>query len=254
MSETAQSESVVFFSVLVSSLLESAVGLYTNSLVQMFKGDREIIRWLIEIWTVEESRHGSQMRDYILEKWPEFDWYHTFATFRREYSPLCEVHCLRPTRALELLARCVTETEAALYYRTMASYTEDRRLHSLFSSLYRDEVSHYKFFLEKFRFYNCREKHSWYKLAETIHKRTDLVANEDVAIASKCATLSWRNGAPFDLSEKTVVPKVRQIADKHFPYHAAKKMLIKPLGLNAVQKNIAMASIERTMRAQFAAG
>ena len=44
------------------------------------------------------------------------------------------------TPVYEALSRCVTETYAAMYYRTLAAYTHDAELKALLTQLSRDEI------------------------------------------------------------------------------------------------------------------
>lgn len=134
-----------------ASFVESGSDLYTQNLVDFFRGDDEVTAWLTHQWEAEELQHGRALRAYVSHVWPEFDWEGAYRSFLEEYATYCKVELLAPTRGLELAARCVIETGTASYYRALARSTTEPVLRDLASRIAADEVSHYKHFYRFFR-------------------------------------------------------------------------------------------------------
>src|SRR5581483_2983921 len=130
-------DSVLFYSVAGSSFLESTVGFITQNLITFYRDDEEVRSWLEVIWEPEEMNHGRAMKYYVQAVWPDYDWEAAYASFYEEYAKCCKLDLLRPTKALEMLARCVTETEAAMYYRAAGDYYPEPILKDLLMKMYR---------------------------------------------------------------------------------------------------------------------
>jgi hypothetical protein len=173
----------LFYLVACASFIESGSDLYTQNLVDFFRGDDEVTAWLTHHWEAEELQHGKALRAYVSHVWPEFDWETAYRGFLEEYATYCKVELLSPTRGLELAARCVVETGTASYYRALARATTEPVLRDLASRIAADEVSHYKHFYRFFRRYRQEEKLGRLRVLGIIGRRTLELKSEDADCA-----------------------------------------------------------------------
>lgn len=161
MNASFQSDPFIFYSLSAVSFLESTVAVYVDNLLPIYAGDSTITNWLTETWRPEEQEHGDRMATFVKAAWPEFDWHAAYDDFLAIYTPQCSTTLLRPTPAQEALARCVTECQASMIYKCIASYTTDDDLAAMLTELSKDEVRHYKVFRDIFDQYDCIEKNSF---------------------------------------------------------------------------------------------
>jgi hypothetical protein len=99
--ERVREREELFILVCSASFIESCSDIYTHNLVTNFFDDPEIAVWLSEQWQPEELQHGRALKAYVEHVWPEFDWNLAFADLLSEYSKLCSMEKLEPTRAQE---------------------------------------------------------------------------------------------------------------------------------------------------------
>lgn len=228
--ETARSDRIVFYAAAISSFLETSVPLYTRELRVMFAGDAAFVEWLDGTWEPEESGHGAMMREYLSATWPEYRWEDAYAAFIAEYRTHCGPGLLRATPAREMLARCVTECQAAMMYRTLASYATDPRAQALFTGMYADEVRHYKVFLAQFRHYRRVERLGALEVLGGLVGRREKAHAEDTGTALRYVNYGYSRILPFDpLSEGMILAAARDAMREHFPLDTARRMMAKPL-------------------------
>ena len=240
-----------FYAVASASLLESAVPEYVANLISLFEGDPEVEAWLNKQWIAEELEHGRLARAYVEEIWPEFNWHSAFAEYHKRIPKGTTVH-LRSSRALEALARCVTETYAAMMYRCLAAYTRDQRLRSLLLGFSRDEIRHYTKFRRIFESYNQGSPESLWRKASTILSRSDLADDRDVAIAFSCLNEFWRCPPPFTcLCYDDFRRRVRCLMREHLPLDDVLRMLLRPLGAGSPTLQVARWVISRGFRSRL---
>ena len=221
---------VVFYAAAVSSFLETSVPLYTRELRTMFAADPEVVEWLDRTWEPEESGHGRLMREYLARTWPEYRWEDAYSAFLDEYRGYCGPGLLRASPARELLSRCVTECQAAMLYRTLASYASDPEARTRFSGMYADEVRHYKMFLRWFRGYRERERLDAMTIMRGLVRRRSSAQVEDAGTALRYVNYGWSRALPFaPLGEEGVLSTARSAMRAHFPLESARQMMVKPL-------------------------
>jgi hypothetical protein len=228
--DAARTDRVVFYASVVSSFLETSVPMYTRELRVMFAPNADVLEWLDATWEPEESGHGRMMREYVERTWPEYRWEDAYSAFLSEYRMQCGPHLLRTTPAREMLARCVTECQAAMLYRTLASYAVDPAAQALFSRMYADEVGHYKVFLSWFRHYRCAERLGALEILGAMMSRRDKAQAEDAGTALKYVNYGYSRALPFEpLAENGVLGIARESMRAHFPVDTARRMMGKPL-------------------------
>jgi hypothetical protein len=232
----------LLFSLIASaSFIEITSETYTRNLVAFCAGDAEVIEWLQQGWQHEEVQHGAALRRYVETVWPEFDWEGAYRTFLVEYDRVCSVELLAPSRALEMVARCVVETGTSSFYRMLADAAPEPVLRRLAAFISRDEVDHYKHFYRYFRLYAERERPSRAAILKTLLRRTVNVDAEDAAIAFKHVRIASRPETPYRSEEYAAFRrKVLPLARRHYRFDLAVKMLLRPLGLGGLAGRVAV--------------
>ncbi len=243
--KAAEVDRLVFYGIAVSSFLEISVSHYTASLREIFAGEPEVVEWLNSVWEPEERAHGDAMRAYIERVWPQYQWDKAYAGFIGQYAALCTTDQMRPTPAREMLARCVTECEAAVLYRTLSNLARDPLAKHLFLQMYEDEISHYKFFFRWFRILRERESLSTLTVFSDTVTRQQKAKQEDIGTALSHVNAGFaRNMHSLDMMEAIVTSRAMPFApleehslsimakvaiEDHFPFETARAMMLKPL-------------------------
>jgi hypothetical protein len=217
-----------------SSFLEITAPLYANNLAEFNHRRGDIADWLLHVWMPEEIEHGRAMKAYVQNAWPEFDWDRAYGSFLREFHRYCGRERYQPSPALEMLARCVTETGAATSYKALRDAAREPVLRALLDQMQRDEVRHYKYFLRYFHEYNDEERNSRTKLLKVVAKRTLRVYDEDMLIAFKHAQSD--SITPRDYMQ--TMRQLRRVTLPHYPVEQAVKMIAQPLGLSGSAREI----------------
>jgi rubrerythrin len=225
----------LFYIVASASFIEITSELYAHNLIDYFRHDSEVVDWLGTVWQKEEVQHGDALRRYVETAWPDFDWQAAYRDFLAEYTPLCTVDQLASTRALEMVARCVVETGTASFYRMLSEQSREPVLKQLAARISADEVRHYKHFYRYFLRYQAGERPGRAAVLRTLWSRAAEVEAADAFHAFKSVFLVRNPDSEFHRRHYAAyVDGIAQLAKHHFPHKMAVKMLLKPLGLNAV--------------------
>lgn len=240
----------VLFSLIASaSFIEITSETYTRNLAAFCAGDDEVVEWLQQGWEREEVQHGAALRRYVETVWPDFAWEAAYRSFLDEYGRLCIVELYESSRALEMVARCVVETGTSSFYRMLADAAPEPVLRRLASFISRDEVDHYKHFYRYFRLYAERERTSRAAVLKTLVHRTGAVDAEDGAIAFKHVRLASRPETPYRDEEYAAFRrKVRPLAQRHYRFDLAVKMLLRPLGLGGLASRVVVPLVAAVAR------
>lgn len=223
------SEGFEFYVAAIASFLESAIDHYVDNLGLQFVADATFVQWLQRTWLQEERRHGIRLRAYVAKRWPGFAWDAAWADYRSSI-PLHTTRHLNPSRTLELLSRCVTETEAAMMYRCIGECAADPALRSLALDLSRDEVGHYRVFRRHFSTTLNEEPVGLIRAFRTIVGRARLTIDRDIALAFAMLNQHWLEPPSFVCLEyPAFLGEVEQAYARYFPMHAAQHMILKPL-------------------------
>lgn len=253
MTSSARQDAFTFYAMAVISFLESAVPNYVENLLPYYGDCPETARWLNDAWLPEESAHGQMTREFVERRWPEFRWQEAYQKFLRLYVPRCDHRLLRPSKSLEALARCVTETEAAMVYRCLAEYSCDPQLKGMLEEMSRDEIRHYTYFRDLFDRHDAIERNSFWRKAKTVLARSELVRNEDLALAFEPLNRSWSGTKPFAaLTYAAFMSQASQVMSGFFPVEAAKRMLFKPLLRGHAWEALAVLALAFLVRKQYA--
>lgn len=232
-----------------ASFIEITSHLYTDNLIALFTGDPEVVKWLRERWLRDEMRHGETLRAYVQRRWPWFDWEAGYRTFLDDYGALCTVENLAPSRALEMVARCVIETGTATFYRMVSEAARDPELKALAARISADEVHHYKHFYRFFRRYRAIEKPGRAAILRTLWRRLRAVRDEDSLCAIKAVHLACSGGVPLSDAEYAALGNAILLDFKpHFPCDMATRMYLKPLGLPPLLGRAAAGTVSSAVR------
>ncbi len=218
--------------VIGASFIENGAALYTANLSDYFAGDDEFVGWLKRGWQVEELGHGRALRAYVGHVWPEFPWDAAYGAFLAEYSRLCRIDALEPSRRRELVARCVVETGTATYYRAMAAMTSEPVLSGIATRISAQEVDHYKHFYAHFRRYGGESTGRADVLA-ALGRRLVELRNDDAECAVWHAFVFGNGGVEDRAAYRRLSRRLARQLRSRYPVGLAARMLLKPLGLPA---------------------
>lgn len=239
----------LFYIVASASFIEITSDLYSHNLVEFFRLDDEVAGWLEQNWESEELLHGAALKRYVQAAWPDFDWESAYRAFLADYAPLCTLDRLADTRALEMAARCVVETGTASFYRMLSEVSPEPVLQRLAAEISADEVRHYKHFYRYFLRYRALERPSRAAVMRALWNRAAEVESEDAFCAFKAISAVRNPGIEFRRSDyATYRDGVVQLARQRFPHSMAVKMLLKPLGLNAMVSRAMLPAVTSVTR------
>ena len=221
----------LFLLVCSASFIESGSDTYTRNLVDHFAGDTEVAAWLVEHWEPEELQHGRALKTYVQHVWPAFDWDAAYADFFAEYSKLCTTDELEPTRAQEMVARCIVEMGTTTYYQALSAACDEPVLRDLAWRIRTDEVQHYKHFYRFFLRYQHAENIQRRQVIAALWRRVNELRQSDATIALRHAA-AWRfrgrQGAP---TTAAISKRVYALMGAEDPVELAVRMALKPLRL-----------------------
>jgi len=244
--EHVRDDDALFLLVCSASFVESGSDTYTRNLVERFADDTEVSTWLREHWEPEEMRHGRALKAYVQRVWPDFDWESAYADFFADYSRLCTMEELEPTRGQEMAARCIVEMGTTTYYHALHATCDEPVLRGLFWRIRCDEVQHYKHFYSFFQKYRDIERlHRGQVLAAVLRRLREL-RREDATIALRHA-VAWRlrsgaaAGRPAQSeSPETLAQRAIRRVSAHIPMDLAVRMAVKPLLLRPRLERVVM--------------
>lgn len=232
-SNAVRGDDYLFHLLSAASFVEITSDLYASNLVDYFSGDAPVQQWLSRRWRSEEVQHGQALKRYVTHVWPEFNWQSAYDGFFAEYSRLCVMDNLGPSRGLELAARCVVETGTAALYTLLQRISPEPVLRDLTGRIKADEVRHYKYFYHYFLDYRDREHLGRMPVLRTLWRRVAEIEDEDSYIAFKHVFKERYPGREFRDSDYQVYrQRFRAMARVNFPCGMAVKMFLKPLRLS----------------------
>jgi len=148
-----------------------------------------------------------------------------------------------------MAARCVVETGTATFYRMLSERSREPVLKLLAAKISADEVRHYKHFYRWFLRYQAVERPSRAAVLRTLWGRAAEIEAEDAFCAFKAVFLARNPQADFRKDDYDAYRKaIVQLGRQHYPYAMMVKMLLKPLGLNAVVSRVVLPAIASALR------
>ena len=137
---------MMFYCTGIASFVESTAPLDTGRLLRLADGLPDVRPWVEGVWLPDRAARGQAFRDYIGETWPEFDWEGAYGEFRAIYDTRVAPRVGPPGLSLEFVARCVTETSLAVFYRTIAGCAEEPALRRLAARAAREHAAYFSYF------------------------------------------------------------------------------------------------------------
>jgi hypothetical protein len=233
--ELVRDDDAMFLLVTSASFIESGSDTYTGNLLERFEGDEEVGGWLREHWEPEELQHGRMLKAYVQRVWPEFDWEAAYADFFGDYSKICTVQELEPTRGQEMAARCVVEMGTTVYYQALHDLCQEPVLRELTWHIRSDEIQHYKHFYAFFLRYRVTERLGRLQVLAALTRRAIDLRKEDGTIALRhAAAWQWRGRTGQEAPELIgdLAQQACSIVNRHVPMELAANMVLKPLQLH----------------------
>ncbi|MBY0577550.1 MAG: ferritin-like domain-containing protein [Burkholderiales bacterium] len=229
----------LFYLLASASFVEILSEIYTDNLIEHYRGNDDAALWLKQTWQREELQHGRSLKAYVKAVWPEFDWEASFSGFAAEYGLLCSMSNLESSRALEMMARCVVETGTSTLYRCLYDYAKEPVLKHILANIKADEVRHYAKFRRLFIELNHAENKGALAALHVIWKRMLEIHGEDGYIAFKHAH-RCRCGASESLDRDWIGFKngLNALVRRHYPFHMAVEMLLSPVPLSSRMKRM----------------
>ncbi|HEX6592838.1 MAG TPA: ferritin-like domain-containing protein [Moraxellaceae bacterium] len=222
----------IFYIVVTASFIEISSDLYTGNLLDFFRADADVSRWLKKHWEPEELQHGHALKAYVQQAWPDFDWQAAYDDFIAEYSRYCTGEELEESRALEMAARCVIEMGTSSYYSAVQASTHEPVLQELAGYIRQDEVRHYKYFYRFFCRYRDQEGQGRLDVLGALRRRLWELRDSDAECAFWHAFHHHRPGFMRDGAEcRQAFSSVARRLREHYPGTMAVKMTLKPLDL-----------------------
>ncbi|HVO95526.1 MAG TPA: ferritin-like domain-containing protein [Terriglobales bacterium] len=239
--ELVHADSQLFFLLAAASFVEITSHLYNDNLLAYFAGDNEMTDWLREQWLPEELRHGNALKRYVNGVWPEFDWAKAYREFFADYSRCSSTKQLGPTRALEMVSRCLVETGTSCLYTMISRLTTEPVLRLLMARMKDDEVYHYKHFYRCYLRYRQNGQPANIVVLRTLYRRIAEIDGEDGFLAFKYVFEQSRPRCPFTIYDYRMFSRhFTRLAKTYFPYTMATKMFLQPMKLPRWQKRIAL--------------
>ncbi|MGS0743763.1 ferritin-like domain-containing protein [Glaciimonas sp. GG7] len=250
--DKTRSDENLFYLAACASFVESGSDLYTQNLIAYYNDDPEITAWLTCYWEVEELQHGKALQAYIAHVWPEFPWQLAYASFLEEYSGYCKVELLEPSKALEMVARCVVETGTATFYQALARSTDEPVMRDLASRIANDEVNHYKHFFSYFQRLRQKEDLSRRHIFGALRRRTLEMKTEDSACALR-HVLAFRDPehARDPVRIKAISAMMNATVRTHLRAEMTIKMMLRPLGLPPAIQTLVAYPVTQIMNRVF---
>jgi len=218
-----------FRSLAAASLLETAVPLHVNRLTQLFGDDPEVRLWLEQVWWPQRAELGRQLRTYIEATWPEFDWNAANHEFHESYRPLSGLEGRRARVAREALALCVTEAQAALFYRALSNGADEPLLRALARRAAIDHAAFFDFFRALFERRRRIERVGFSATLRTVTAVCRSARDHDVAAAFRALDHNWTGAA---IVPGIGYPEYRQRMAQQIQRHAAlgpvERLLFRP--------------------------
>ena len=218
-----------FRSLAAASFLETAVPLHVNRLTQLFGADSEVRLWLEQVWWPQRAELGRQLRSYIEATWPEFDWNAAYHEFHESYRPHSGLEGRRARVVREALALCVTEAQAALFYRALSGGADEPQLRALARRAAIEHAAFFDFFRALFERLRRIERVGLVATLRTVTAACRSARDHDVVAAFRALDHNWRGAA---IVPGIGYPEYRQRMAQQIQRHAAlgpvERLLFRP--------------------------
>jgi hypothetical protein len=202
----------LFYSVAAAAVLESDAERTARRMLDLFADNGPFCQWMEAEWLPRKRARARTLRNYVEQTWPEFDFdaaLHEYtATFGAElaYGPR------RNSAVHEALARCVSASQAALFYGALGLWAEDERLRDIASACSQEEREALTRFLAIYRHSarggNMRWLAAWFAARRIMRTCRDV----QLPLLFTCLAAHWRPHAPIaEMSYRDFVRRMRGV-------------------------------------------
>jgi len=207
---------LLFHGLAAASFLESAAPFTANCFVQVAAVDPGFASWIDGVWRPQRSTRGRELRAYIESTWPEFDWAGAYEEFCNGYRQRPCHTGVRASPALELAVRCAIESQAAVFYRAIASSADDPALRELARAAARDHAACFEVFRSLFERCARRQSAGFAAGCRAVLESSRLARDNDVAVAFHSMAAHWY-GTPTvtELGYQEFVARMARLIQRH---------------------------------------
>jgi hypothetical protein len=220
---------LLFHGLAVASFLETAAPLHANRLARAVAVEPDVASWVAVIWRPRREARGRELRAYIEATWPEFDWAAAYDDFCKAYGqrPGRAVGCTKP--ALEAVARCALESQAAVFYRAIANSADDPALREIARAAASDHAGCFQFFRSFFERCARRQPVGFAAGCRAVLESSRAARDIDVAAAFHPLAAHWY-GTPTvtELDYQEFVARMARLIGRHGDLGRFERLLFSP--------------------------
>jgi hypothetical protein len=220
---------LLFHGVATASFLEAAAPIGAGRVARAVMEAPDAAHWADNVWRPQRSARGQALRTYIDAVWPEFDW-------AAAYDDFCKLYAQRPgyaagqtNPALEMLACCVLESQAALFYRAIAAGADDPVLRELARAAAREHCACFEVFKGLFEHGAGRQAVGFVASCRVVLASSCAARDIDVAAAFRSLAAHWY-GTPTvtGLGYQEFLSRMARLIQKHAGLGCFERLLFSP--------------------------
>jgi|RhiMethySRZTD1v2_1073278.scaffolds.fasta_scaffold708106_2 hypothetical protein len=220
---------MMFYCTGIASFVESTAPLDTRRLIRLSEDYADVRPWLEEVWLPGRAANGRRFQQYIEATWPEFDWEGAYREFRDAYRLRTAGRVGPPGLALEFVARCVTETTLAVFYRTLTRSADEPELRELTAAAARDHAAYFRFFRNLYERARGRRRTGLTAACRAAVASCRSAREVDVAAAFQPLARHWHGGWVFpELSYPEFLARLAQLLRRQADLGAFERLLFRP--------------------------
>ena len=220
---------LLFHGLATASFLEAAAPSGAIRLPRPVTAAPEIAHWVEQVWRPQRSARARALRAYIDAVWPEFDWVGAYEDFCKLYAQCPGCAAGPSTPALEALACCVLESQAALFYRAIAAGADDPVLRELARAAAREHCACLDVFKALFEQRARRHPVGFLAGCRTVLATSRAARDIDVAAAFHPLAAHWY-GVPTvtALGYQEFLTRMTRLIMKHAGLRRFERLLFSP--------------------------
>lgn len=220
---------MMFYCTGIASFVESTAPLDTNRLIRLAADHADVRPWLENVWLPGRAAHGRRFRDYIEATWPEFEWEGAYQDFRDAYGLRTASRVGPPGLALEFVARCVTETTLAVFYRTLARSADEPELRQLTAAAAQEHAAYFGYFRSLYERVSGRRRAGLAAACRTAIASCRSAREVDVAAAFQPLGRHWHGGWVFpELTYPEFLARLAQMLKRQARLGTIERLLFSP--------------------------
>lgn len=220
---------MMFYCTGIASFVESTAPLDTRRLLRLSDGLADVRPWLERVWLPARAKRGEAFRAYIGDTWPEFEWDAAYDEFLAVYQLRTAVRVEPPGHHLEFVARCVTETSLAVFYRSVARSADEPRLRELAASASTEHSTYFSYFRRLLDRLNGHRRIALAASCRAAIVSCRAAREVDVAAAFSPLNRYWHGGWVFpELSYAGFLARLAQLLRRHGELGSLERLLFRP--------------------------